>query len=79
MSNGLTDEILKAKVEQQKQDQQQGKEEGSEGDNPKYKPLSKWQKIGYWFFGISMVGALVSNAVLFGEEFYNFSPHTISS
>jgi len=65
MSKGLTDEILKAKVEQQKQDQQQGKEEGSDGDNPKYKPLSKWQKIGYWFFGISMVGALVSNAVLF--------------
>merc|ERR1719259_543880 len=29
MSKGLTDEILKAKVEQQKQAQQQGKEEGS--------------------------------------------------
>ena len=62
----LTDEIMKAKIEEQQQDQK-GNSEGGEGDNPKYKPLTKWQKIGYWFFGLSMAGGIIANAVLFGR------------
>jgi len=72
---GLADDLLKSQIERQEQnkksdsggggEQSQGGEPGGEEDPKGPKPLSKWQKIGYWTFGIVFVGTLVSNAILF--------------
>ena len=65
MSKSIADEILKAKEEQQKQQKGQASEEGQGGDKKEYKPLTKWQKIGFWFAGIGIPVYLVAMAVLF--------------
>ncbi len=43
----------------------QGEGGDGDGEKPKYKPLSKWQKYGYIFFGINMTLILVAGGVTF--------------
>jgi len=73
-SKSLADEIMKAKIEQEQKAKDAASESGSggqaggggTGEEPKGpKPLSKWQKYGYIFFGTSMVAALVGNGIMF--------------
>ena len=67
----LAEGVLKAKEAEAEQARRrtegEGDKEGGE-DKKGYKPLSKWQRRGYLFFAVTMVGGLVSNAVLFGEN-----------
>ena len=64
MSKSIADEILQAKQEQEKQEKEQKKE--SEGNSKKeYKPLTKWQKIGFYFAGIGAPVYLIAMAYLF--------------
>ncbi len=67
----LAEGVLRAKEaeaeEARRRTEGEGDKEGGE-DKKGYKPLSKWQRRGYLFFAVTMVGGLVSNAVLFGEN-----------
>ena len=68
----LAEGVLKAKeaeAEEARRRTTEGEENKEGGEDKKgYKPLSKWQRRGYLFFAVTMVGGLVSNAVLFGEN-----------
>ena len=70
-TQSLAEGVLKAKEaeaeEARRRTEGEGDKEGGE-DKKGYKPLSKWQRRGYLFFAVTMVGGLVSNAVLFGEN-----------
>ena len=69
MSKSIADEILQAKQEQEKQEKEQKKE--SEGNSKKeYKPLTKWQKIGFYFAGIGAPVYLIAMAYLFCKLHY---------
>jgi import inner membrane translocase subunit TIM50 len=61
---GLADEILSSKIARE---QTEKEEEGGEKKEEKKKaePLPKWQKYGYIFLGVTMVGSLIANAILF--------------
>ena len=63
MSKSIADEILQAKQEQEKQEKKQKEE--SEGSKKEYKPLTKWQKIGFYFAGIGAPVYLIAMAYLF--------------
>ncbi len=60
-------------LEQQKQEAEKNKnseekkgEEGGSGEEKKGpKPMGKWQKRAYVFFGVTMFGSLVGNAIMF--------------
>lgn len=58
----LADQILQAKAEEDSKKKEQ--EDPSEPKKPK--PLTKWQKFGYIFFGVGMIGSTIVTAVLFG-------------
>ena len=65
MSKSIADEILKAKEEQEKKQKGQASEENQESNKKEYKPLTKWQKIGFYFAGIVVPIYVVAMAVLF--------------
>ena len=66
MSNSLAQEILKAKQQESEQKKNSSDSQSNDDDKDKGpKPLTKWQKIGFWAFGIFFTGAVISNGVLF--------------
>ena len=65
-SGSLADQIMQAKQAEEKKDD--GKEEPKQGP----KPMTKWQKYGYIFFGVTFVGMFITNAVLFCKNFMSF-------
>ncbi len=54
---------MRAKTDHQKSEENSS--DSSQNKGPK--PLTKWQKYGYIFFGVTMGGLLVTNAILFCE------------
>ena len=67
MSNSLAQEILKSKQQEaeQKKTSNENQSNDDEGKNKGPKPLTKWQKIGFWAFGIFFTGTVISNGILF--------------
>ena len=58
----LADQILQSKKSEQKEENKE------EAKGPK--PMTKWQKYGYVFFGVTFVGMFITNAVLFCKMQY---------
>jgi hypothetical protein len=63
MSNSLAEDILNAKQAEKL------KNEESDSEKKGPKQMSKWQKIGYIFFGVFTTGMMVINAILFCKFF----------
>ncbi len=59
----LADQVMAEKTA--KDEEKASSKDGDEEDKPKYKPLTKWQKIGYGVFAVAMLGGLVVNGVIF--------------
>jgi hypothetical protein len=60
----LADSVLLAKEQEKRKEPSGDKEDEAKGP----KPLTKWQRIGYIVFGVTMVGSIIVNAVLFGRD-----------
>ncbi len=61
----LSEQILNAKKEDEKKSEgQDQKDEAKKGP----KPLTKWQKIGYVYFAVCMIGGTITYAVLFCKK-----------
>ena len=60
----LADEVMKAQSEKDEKGGQNESQQQKE-DKSGYKPMTKWQKFGYGFFAVSMIGGLLVNGVLF--------------
>ena len=61
----LSESILSS--EKRKEEEKSHKDpDGGEGGG--YEPLTKWQKFGYAFFAVMMVGGAGSTAVMFSES-----------
>ncbi|CAB4068230.1 TIM50 [Lepeophtheirus salmonis] len=63
----LADEIMKDKARQEESSSSSSQKDQHGGEEPPKgpKPLSKWEKIGYTFFGVTFVGGLFVNAIIF--------------
>lgn len=70
-SGSLADSIMNAKLAEDKKDSKEKKEEEDPGPR-KPKPLTKWQKYGYWTFGILFGGSIIANAILFCKNGWGF-------
>ena len=63
----IADQIMGAKIADQEK-----KNEDNKDQKKGPKPMNKWQKYGYVFFGVSMAGLIIGNSIVFGMTFYIF-------